>query len=386
MNIKIDIFDCRGVNMIEKLMTGEQAIYKDVTFRIVDDQSSKCLQCIGTDVNSILEMYEVLKNNGVQVDTTKVFISSSKNKYDVDYRFLKSIPNVLIKYGMDWDVYTDLDSFLSYQEKINFYRNQLKDLSPLEKLVFGYDFSKSHSYKASSNASEHSLPHFTIDGEYMVCRGYSLLVDELLAGMDEHLSCADTGWEVCDCNGQVVDHHSIGIVKIHDDKYHLHGLYYFDPTADCYHPGNTAYFGDDYAPMDLYRYFLKPLNDPEIYDRKNLQYKFLFLGTDEELLQVDSHRPYVQDCNQEDKIVELLQMDRDEISIFLDEGLGNIFEEEDDITSYITTEQPQLSTILEAVYTVRLAMGYSEEMARQEVLRIEAENQEFFEEKNNCRH
>ncbi len=115
------------------------------------------------------------------------------------------------------------------------------NLSPLEKYIAVYNIVKNFKpYKESEENREYSrYLRYILDNEYMVCVGYTKLLNVLLdkVGIStQHLSVyVDTSYKKgFTLEEKPVEYagHARVIVNLDDDKYNIHGLYMSDPTWD----------------------------------------------------------------------------------------------------------------------------------------------------------
>lgn len=308
----------------------------------------------------------------------KMNIANETNKYNKDYSSLSD--DTLIKYGTDWDMVASKKEFIEYQEKINQIRKEIyeKDLSPLERLMYAYDYVKSKTFKMSDDDSKNGLPHLTIDGDSIVCRGYCLLLNEILYE-DPDIKISDVSFEVYNKEKELFDYHDRNLVIIKDEKYKIRGAYFLDPTGDSYKKEYEQVFGSDYKKTDLYGYFLRKITDEELF-HTDFEYNISQLEIDDKLT---IHPSFVE--NQEKRLEELFTLyPKEDLSYLLETTFANLFEnmDIDTIRDYIFVDNLAFETLMQVVLNVRKAKGLNGEELQKEYERIARINEPFFDKKD----
>lgn len=127
-------------------------------------------------------------------------------------------------------------------------------LSPLEKLMYVYDIVRDRIYKEEDSGDElfesRDLTRVLL-GDKIVCEGYARLMCTLLS----KLNIDNMKYRLI-CNDVEGIGHSRVVVYIDDEKYDVHGVYYFDPTAD-HRTDETRDF------LYRYRFFAKTKSEIE---------------------------------------------------------------------------------------------------------------------------
>lgn len=360
------------------LVNGKSITLGSTKFSLVQEGDHYKLTCHGNDVAFIKYICDYLNNNySFQFD---ILINNAKckNKYSVSYESLQPYAEKIhFKYGSDWDAVTSYDEFIPYQKKLSELVANMNatNPSPLEKLMMAYDFVKQKPYHFSDDASLHGLPHYVLNGDSVVCRGYCLLMQELLFD-DDRININDISFTVYDKKGHPVDYHNRSLVVLDDDKYAIHGCFFMDPTADSYKEELKEYFGHDIKPQDLYVFFLKSVLDREIYSDEDYEYRIPNMQTDNDL-SLDDHSFHQ---SQPEVLPILLSHEKDNISYFLEDSLGNVFRKysTEQIQQYVKGGNISFETLLEAVKNVRLKCGYSPEQVIEEVERVRKFNEDLF--------
>ena len=195
---------------------------------------------------------------------------------------LSNIPNNinLIIYSNDYEY--NLKEYLEEENKLEAIVSPIRNshLSPLEKYLAIYDIVKKFKpYKDNEESQQESrnLKYILEDNnDYIVCVGYASLLKELLNRVNIPSICIHVDVDSSYNEGYTQEEitinnlgHTRNLIKIDDDKYHIHGYYISDSTWDS----NPKY--------DLY------LNSLLTFDRKK-EAKRLESLEDEDLL-LDFH-------------------------------------------------------------------------------------------------
>ena len=128
------------------------------------------------------------------------------------------------------------------------------DFSPLEQLMYVYDLIRDRVYTAENPEEEYFVSRditSVLLGDKIVCVGFS----NLFAAIIENL-----GFNSKPCflfNSEKISGHRRNIVEIHDDKYQVNGVYYFDTTWDSKHEGDNSY-------LNSYLFFSRTKDDMDI--------------------------------------------------------------------------------------------------------------------------
>lgn len=321
--------------------------------------------------------------NRIFTSTNKISIANDPDRYYKDYSELSD--DILIKYGVDWDMVCTKEEFLKYQKEVLKFKQILmnKNLSPVEKLLIAYDFVKKKPYNLSDDESLNGLPHHVLFGDYVACRGYCNLLMELLAG--EGIKIVDQQLDVYDKNGVLMNEHARCTVLLDDAKYNIHGLFVVSPTEDCYNEQNKAYLGNDLQPTDLYSWFLRPLRDSELYHSDDCEFRITYMDSDDKI-SADSRSCY---DDPEYKLNYLLENnDLEELELLNELAFCNLFKDlsKDEILEYTNTGYIDFSVMLEIIKNVKLALGSSLESVVCDMERISRINSEFFPTESNVKH
>lgn len=305
------------------------------------------------NTNNITYIFDFLTKKGYKIEKITYDIKD-KTYYDKDFSSLESVAsntNLYIKYGpTDYAIY---DEFAGLQETIKWTTQIINgtNLSPVEKLMFAFDFMKTFKYNESLNEKMDSRePHRILETGNIVCVGYSRFLQEIVENLNIGIKIGDVGVNCYDKNGNNRGGHARNIVKIDDDKYNINGIFILDSTWDSVKHNNIP---TDYNALDLYRYFLVPAEDyKNIFPYDTIPTLFK-LHLNEKL--EDYEKPFSEDTS-------LYQH-------ALENSLKEKMEDEE-IKKYLSVSRPSLAQFKEILYNVRLAEGYSKEEAMKDVEKV----------------
>lgn len=233
------------------------------------------------DLNTSIEKLEYL--NDLYKDLNNIYI---KGKYNVEYVTIKE--------------------YIKTIKAINSIVNKIKsyNLSPLEQILYVYDFVRQKEYKAENINESVFLSRDlskVLFNDKIVCTGYSILFNAIL----EKLNINSNSYYYKNINKKHKKHEN-NVVQIEDDKYNIHGLYYFDLTGDrCL--GNEDY-------LNSYLFFAKT--------KENFDDFFKGTHRDNSLKGYNLHRLRLL------KIIKHLSS-KDEFSLYLINSFLNIYDEEE---------------------------------------------------------
>lgn len=203
-----------------------------------------------TYYKNIQRIFDYLKFNN---KTYNVRIYVNNRELFRKSNFLEYIPkNInLIIYSNDYE-YTK-EEYINEEIKIEKLAKPIREsnLSPLEKYLAIYDIVKKFRlYKDNNQAQSESrnLKYVLEDNnEYIVCVGFANLLRELLNRIDIPNKFIHTNIDTSYDDKFTIEEkplnlsgHSRNLIKIDDDKYHIHGYYLADATWDN-HPKYDLY-------------------------------------------------------------------------------------------------------------------------------------------------
>lgn len=115
--------------------------------------------------------------------------------------------------------------------KINSARIDGKELSPFEKYMFAYRIVSNYAYNEEEREDSIELSRTVVgalNSDKLVCVGFADLLSHLCQRVGIECFQQDVA-----CDGKTIDHCNC-CVRIDDDKYNIHGVYYADPCWDSY--------------------------------------------------------------------------------------------------------------------------------------------------------
>lgn len=349
-----------------KTNTGEYSIDikdKDVSIEVTDP-----------DMNISAYLFNYFKNKGYNVNDVCFCLTDFmrnpvvKDYTDFDYSLLDSLSTLVnLKVNYEGNTKTSsYDDFKGLVMSMKWYRSLLNDydLSPVEKLAFGYDIMKTFEYKEATNEDvfESREPYKIIKTGNIVCVGYTNMLAAILKGT-EGISFTDFSVSCYKEDDKTLSgYHSRGLVKVDDDKYDIHGVYVVDPTWDSYKKNGNKRLGNDYTALDLYTYFLiSPEDYKKVFPHDSVpnffkkDYEYLNLNMDN----LDSYNE-LSDKDFTDK--DLFTFNFKEL---FDSSVSNERKLE-----YLKGKKLNKKTIMEIVRNTRLAEGFSKENVDKEMNKI----------------
>lgn len=356
-----------NINKVKiKSNTGEYSIDikdKDVSIEVTDP-----------DMNISAYLFNYFKNKGYNVNDVCFCLTDFmrnpvvKDYTDFDYSLLDSLSTLVnLKVNYEGNTKTSsYDDFKGLVMSMKWYRSLLNDydLSPVEKLAFGYDIMKTFEYKEATNEDvfESREPYKIIKTGNIVCVGYTNMLAEILKGT-EGISFTDFSVSCYKEDDKTLSgYHSRGLVKVDDDKYDIHGVYVVDPTWDSYKKNGNKRLGNDYTALDLYTYFLiSPEDYKKVFPHDSVpnffkkDYEYLNLNMDN----LDSYNE-LSDKDFTDK--DLFTFNFKEL---FDSSVSNERKLE-----YLKGKKLDKKTIMEIVRNTRLAEGFSKENVDKEMNKI----------------
>lgn len=356
-----------NINKVKvKTNTGEYSIDisgKDISIEVTDP-----------DMNISAYLFNYFKNKGYNVNDVCFCLTDFmrnpvvKDYTDFDYSLLDSLSTLVnLKVNYEGNTKTSsYDDFKGLVMSMKWYRSLLNDydLSPVEKLAFGYDIMKTFEYKEATNEDvfESREPYKIIKTGNIVCVGYTNMLAAILKGT-EGISFTDFSVSCYKEDDKTLSgYHSRGLVKVDDDKYDIHGVYVVDPTWDSYKKNGNKRLGNDYTALDLYTYFLiSPEDYKKVFPHDSVpnffkkDYEYLNLNMDN----LDSYNE-LSDKDFTDK--DLFTFNFKEL---FDSSVSNERKLE-----YLKGKKLNKKTIMEIVRNTRLAEGFSKENVDKEMNKI----------------
>ncbi len=223
ITIKDDINDLENLTYIPS--------YKEITIQ------SSIVEPLEEDYDKMYEIISTLRKNG---QNNKITIEvKNRNKF-YESKLYNSNFDITIK-GLDYESYT-LAELKKEDDLIDKIVEEIKngDSSPFEKYIACYNIVKRFkAYKESDNDQESRRLRLLLNNDYMVCVGYTNLLEILLnrVGFNVYQFSVtiDTSYDNGFTTEEIpvsLDHHARLIIKMDDPKYNIHGFYVSDPTWD----------------------------------------------------------------------------------------------------------------------------------------------------------
>ena len=319
------------------------------------------LEINNPDINNTIEILNIINSKGIELSSVEINVENI-DYTNYDYEKLKNIidcSKIIFKY--ETVSKTKYDDFASLVEAIRWYRRLIADydLSPVEKLMYAYDIMKTFEYRENEDDKSMSrYPDKILKSGDIVCVGYSNFLKEILKYVDPGLAiyCASV---TCARPNDETEGHERNLVRIDDDKYGIHGLYVVDATWDSVITSEKTIkaLGDSYTALDLYNYFLIPYEDYEKTfkgDTMPALYKYM-----NDVVTNNPDKMSISDWPVSSTLIDLFGTDK------VDEAV---------VQEYLNVKRPSLSQFCEMLYRVRMAEGYSEEMIKEEILKVQQIN------------
>ena len=258
-------------------------------------------------------------------------------------------------------------------DKITEYRNLVNNygLSPLEKLMRAYDIMKEYKYKESDKIIDTYAPDKMVSEKNITCVGYSIMMNEILMGLEDNIKVGNVDITPKHIEGKS-EGHKRNIVRIDDDKYNIHGLYFLDVTWDSYDERFSQIY-DDYHILDLYKHFLIPFSEYEKVFPKDSKPISIFSDNIMKKINDDWSKDHLNEI--------LIGLGEDEKESLLNEyriTFFNDIEKIKDKFKYVCASRLPYETLLNVIARVRVAEGYKYEELKEELLRASKTFKEFY--------
>lgn len=338
-------------------------------FKIMFDGKDVTIEVSSRNMDISKDFVMFFKNKGYNVKEViinmelpgKNILDKEKIKYlDYDYEGLDKLSkevDLSVKFSV-----IDVSSYEDYRglvESMKYYKKVITDydLSPVERLTFAYDLVKSFSYKESPNEKNESRnPYKIIRSGYIVCAGYTAMLEEIMSNIDDKVSVSDFG-VTCYNDDGTYEHHSRAMARIDDDKYNIHGFYIMDPTWDSYKKNGKDVLKEDYNALDLYRYFLVPISEynrvfPN--DSSVRVFNFKYRDLNNELVNNEFFNKEHNDFEFSQEITKIYGEDTSK----------------EEILKSINSPKIEFNTLMEIIKNTRLAEGYNNEQVKEEMEKI----------------
>lgn len=373
VSVKTNTFDFKYMDSVLKCKSDNINLIEingnKEEFKIMFDGKDVTIEVSSKNMDISKDFVMFFKNKGYNVKEViinmelpgKNILDKEKIKYlDYDYEGLDKLSkevDLSVKFSV-----IDISSYEDYRglvESMKYYKKVITDydLSPVERLTFAYDLVKSFSYKESPNEKNESRnPYKIIKSGYIVCAGYTAMLEEIMSNIDDKVSVSDFG-VTCYNDDGTYEHHSRAMARIDDDKYNIHGLYIMDPTWDSYKKNGKDVLKEDYNALDLYRYFLVPISEynrvfPN--DSSVDVFDFKYRNLNNELVNNEFFNKEHNDFEFSQEITKIYGEDTSK----------------EEILKSINSPKIEFNTLMEIIKNTRLAEGYNNEQVKEEMEKI----------------
>lgn len=222
------------------------------------------------------DIVEYLKRNPELLDKEIVlseFLELDKGTCLKLKEAFKDFPNIKLMVNGN----TELISLKQYEETVNAIdvlvdKISRYNYSPLEQLILAYDLIRDRFYVKEDENDNYSVSRdltSTLLGDKIVCVGFANIFDAVCKKLNIKSNMFFLINRSDDSRG-----HARNMVYLHDEKYSIDGLYFFDPTFDCKKDMENnflfsyRFFAKDYIEMDeLSGYSYLP-RDFELFDEE----------------------------------------------------------------------------------------------------------------------
>ena len=251
-------------------------------------------------------------------------------------------------------------------ESLKWYRRLVldNDLSPVERLAFAYDICKTFPYKSSGKNINDNTLHLIIKTGNIVCLGYNRLLYELVFGIDG-VKASEFYTKIYHTDPKRTVGHSRGIVKLDDDKYDIHGIYFFDITSDRINELYADYYGEQYGALSAYRHFLVPIHQYKRFFR-NSTYPRMFRG---------KHNAYKEQFLTKRKLDKIVHSSKQNNRILNKKVIGPeilpIIPEDITVSEfykYLNCKRPDVFDFMDIIINVRYCEGYDNDTLSEEIV------------------
>ena len=362
----------------------------DYLYSIIIDGNNVTIRVSDSTLDNVEGLCNFFTKSGYKVGKLVMDVRDVNNLYSNDYSFLDKLQKsteIVIDNGHVDDL--TYEEFQSQIEGIKWYKEMIKqsDLSPLEKLIFAYDIMKTFPYREKeAHSADSRNPGKILNDRYIVCSGYTAMLDEILKGMDSNIRHTDVGVTCFDDKGEYRGAHSRSLVDIADEKYGIHGSFFLDSTWDSVSDRKQEYYGHDYIALDLYRYFLVPYSEykevfpndslPYVFKNKELNESFSSDALNKEIERIKEKVRENEEEQKKSKFVSKINPQSELIGYFNSKMYSD--KTLDQINDGFNQPRISYDKLLEAIKSVRLAEGYTKENVDAEIERISRINKEYF--------
>lgn len=293
-NISIDEICAHIFDAIDRDV--QEDIFKNIVINSIEKRrfDSLFLEANNEDASEYINANKKIISN--EYLSTKIIIDNKYNFFDLNLKnelstLFSKYSNVFIKIPENVEI-VQIDDMITTLNFIGGIINKIKkmNLSPLEEIMFIYDFVRDREYKMPKSVNLYYQSYDvnqTILSDRIICLGFANLFNAFLYNLN-FKSMVDM-LDVTDKSKKYG--HARNLVYIEDDKYDVQGLYFFDPTWDSKKPDDFFLF--------RYKYFcITP--DEMIKSNKDNSFKSIFFPTLKSNLSNDFLMSYSKALNDDD--------------------------------------------------------------------------------------
>lgn len=267
--------------------------YKRKYERLIALKQESCIEIVCNKYNLIkgLELAKKLGKRTV-INGTGISLSDYQeilSKYNID-----SLKNYNIKvYYQEQNDKIEVSKLYETSLVVDNIAKEIRkyNLSAFETIIYAYDIVKARAYEESE---ENKLASRSLDqmlfGKYTVCVGFSNFLVAILRSLGINAMPLIS----------IEKKHQLCLIYIKDSKYHIDGVYVFDPTGD-------HKVSDDY--IDNYKYFAMPISSfNNIYPDKNTDIFSMSFNDVLNLYRTADKNKYMDNMDIMDEIEELFNL------------------------------------------------------------------------------
>lgn len=273
-----------------------------------------------TNTIHVEDIISFMQNNSLE-KFNKITIVLNQNQYcEIDKLINQELPkNTFFKLPDD-SLEISYEDYIKTVEAVNSITEEIKELSPLEQIMYLYDEIRDRVYcdDETDKMSARNVSSVLL-GDKIVCLGFANIFNIALKKLGIN-TVKEIIWKNNSRKG-----HARNIVYINDTKYNLNSLSFFDLTFDSKKCENDDTFLQSYA------YFFRPLSFFKDVERKSYYSETIsFFDLDSESqLNTIKNMTKLDDIKNQDFLFSMMKLrklyDKDlEVLTFIDFSTGNI--------------------------------------------------------------
>lgn len=221
--------NAKFLTFLYKQIKDKPDVWKQAKYMISTDTLRVDLMLKGKENICINDIIAAVKNTDLS-KYKRIFVKLENKDYDdIDKLKALGIDVCLDIYGNKG--YCTIDDFKYQREFFNVFKTEYsyQNLSLLEKITLAYDHVKFFKYNSEDSdlITDSRSISSSIKTGFIVCEAYSRIFCQLLLELGVSSYFVNIAPNEKDSYG-----HARVFIKIHDDKYNVHGVFAFDPTWD----------------------------------------------------------------------------------------------------------------------------------------------------------